>query len=100
MIKITRGSDKKADQRIYVRVDREAYARIRSKHPDIQIAKYLREYLLRLDDDAPVVPTVEPEGIKIKCHRCGHSWLYTGQRAIIKCNRCNGKLRTHLYTKA
>lgn len=31
-------------------------------------------------------------GIKVKCERCNHEWLYHGKLRIVRCANCNARI--------
>lgn len=82
-----------------------------SRHPDLKVTKYLKDQLLRLEQETPEEireapifnteieekkETPKPEGIPVKCPRCKYAWNYTGMAWRIKCHRCGAHVKTHV----
>lgn len=105
------GGDNTANKRIEIRIDNETFFRIMAKHPDLKVTKYLKDQLLRLEQETPehiqdspiFIPEVKdkkaepkPVGTPVKCPRCKYAWNYTGMAWRIKCHRCGAHLKTHV----
>lgn len=104
-----KGGDNTANKRIEIRIDRETFYRIMAKHPDLKVSRFLTDQFMRLEHETPeevrdaplpVIeiikkrPKPEPEGVSVKCSRCGYSWIYTGINWRVKCHRCGSHVRT------